>query len=183
MSRIGRKNIKIDSAVTFTVNGSDLVVKGPKGTLQATLRDEILMSNSGTELSFEIKPEFEKTKNATAYLGLTRATVNNMITGVTAGFTKDLELVGVGYRAKLTNPHLVTLTLGYSHPIEFPIPEGIQIEVPDVQKITIKGTDRYLVGQVAANLRKLRKPEPYKGKGIKYSTEVVRRKQGKSGKV
>ena len=180
MSRIGRKTIKLPQGVTVTVNGPSVAVTGPKGKLAMEMRPEISLKNVDGELTIEIVKEG---KEASAFMGMTRALVNNMVNGVSAGFEKKLELVGVGYRAKMNGADTLSLTVGYSHPVEFKVPAGIQIEVTDNQFVTIKGSDRQLVGQIAANIRKIRKPEPYKGKGIKYSTEVVRRKQGKSGKV
>lgn len=179
MSRIGRKPVKISQGVTVTVNGSDVVVTGPKGALKIFKRPEIEIKNENGELVFSvIKPGRE----SSAYMGLTRALLNNMVKGVSEGFEKKLELVGVGYRAKMNGTDTLTLTVGYSHPVDFKVPAGIHVEVTE-QFVSIKGADRQQVGQIAADIRKIRKPEPYKGKGIKYTTEFVRRKQGKSGKV
>jgi large subunit ribosomal protein L6 len=183
MSRIGLKPILINPNITITVSDSIISVKGPKGTLSSDKRPEVKINITPTEVSFEIEEKSKTAKNASAYLGLTRSLVNNMVKGVTDGFEKKLELVGVGYRAKTVGADTLNLTLGFSHPVDFKLPAGIQAEVTDNMNITIKGNDKYLVGQVAANIRKLRKPEPYKGKGIKYAGEVIRRKQGKSGKV
>ncbi len=183
MSRIGLKPFTINSGVTITVNDGIVTVKGPKGLLTEPMRPEIKLNIKDNEVSFEIAEEFKDTKNSSAYLGLMRSLVNNMVKGVTDGFEKKLELVGVGYRAKSLGPISLSLTLGFSHPVEFKLPEGITAEVVDTMNIIIKGSDKYMVGQVAANIRKIRKPEPYKGKGIKYAGEVIRRKQGKSGKV
>lgn len=179
MSRIGMQPIEIPAGVTVEIKGRDVRVKGPKGELNFRCPREISAAQEGT--SVQVKVAIEN-KNSGAYFGMVRAIINNMVQGVTSGFEKKLELVGVGYRAKVANPQTLNLTLGFSHPVDFKLPEGITAEVAD-QYITIKGFDRQLVGQVAANIRKLRKPEPYKGKGIRYSNEVVRRKQGKSGKV
>lgn len=183
MSRIGLKPILINPAITVTVNDGVVLVKGPKGTLTAEKRPEIKVNVAAGEIRFEIEEKFKDSKNASAYLGLTRSLVNNMVKGVTDGFEKKLELVGVGYRAKTVGSDALSLTLGFSHPVDFKLPAGISAEVTDNMNITLKGIDKYLVGQVAANIRKIRKPEPYKGKGIKYAGEVIRRKQGKSGKV
>ncbi len=183
MSRIGLKPISISPQVTITESDGVVTVKGPKGTLSLTKRPEIEMKLENNTVNFSVSDKYINTKNSSAYLGLTRSLVNNLIKGVTEGFEKKLELVGVGYRAKMAGANVVSLTLGFSHPIEFKVPEGIHIEVVDNMNVIIKGANKYMVGQVAANIRKIRKPEPYKGKGIKYAGEVIRRKQGKSGKV
>ncbi len=179
MSRIGKMPILIPQGVTVTIDGSKITVKGPKGELTDTMRPEIKVKIEDNAVVFEIEKE---TKESSAYWGLIRALVANMVKGVTDGFEKKLELVGVGYRAKASGTG-VSLSVGYSHPVEFPAPEGIQIEVVDQQNVTIKGSNKQLVGLTAAKIRKVRKPEPYKGKGIKYAGEVIRRKAGKSGKV
>ncbi len=179
MSRIGQKVIKIESGVTVTVIDRNIKVTGPKGSLSLELRPEISVNIVEDLLHVEIiKPG----RSSSAYMGMTRSLINNMVKGVLEGFEKKLELVGVGYRAKMNGKDL-GLSVGYSHPVDFIVPAGIEVAVTDNQFVSIKGFDKQLVGQVAANIRKIRKPEPYKGKGIKYSTEVVRRKQGKSGKV
>ncbi len=179
MSRIGKKLIKIPSGVTVTVNGSLVHVKGPKGELTTQIRPEIKANINGDEVTFEI---IRNTKGSNAFWGLARALVNNMVRGVTEGFEKRLEMVGVGYRAKQDGTG-ISLTVGYSHPVEVPAPQGIQLVVEDQQNIVIKGIDRQLVGLTASKIREIRKPEPYKGKGIKYKNEFVRRKAGKSGKA
>ena len=179
MSRIGRNPILIPQGVTVTVDNSVVKVKGPKGELFVELRPEITAKVEGSTLT--VTPKID-TKDTSAFWGLTRALIANMVKGVSEGFEKKLELVGVGYRAKASNGG-VSLTLGFSHPVEFLAPQGIVFEVPDTQNISIKGADKQLVGQTAAKIRALRKPEPYKGKGIKYFGEKVRRKAGKSGKV
>jgi large subunit ribosomal protein L6 len=179
MSRIGKKPILIPSGVTVTVEGSNVTVKGPKGELFQRIRPEIAVKISDSQVTFEVARE---TKETNAFWGLSRALVANMIKGVTEGFEKKLELVGVGYRVK-PNGNGITLTVGFSHPVDFPAPEGIKLEVLDQNNLTISGADRQMVGQVAAKIRKIRKPEPYKGKGIKYAGEVIRRKAGKSGKA
>ena len=179
MSRIGKKPIIIPSGADVSINGQAISVKGPKGSLSFGLRPEIDVKIVEDQLQVEI---IKPSRASSAYMGMTRSLINNMVKGVSEGFEKKLELVGVGYRAKMNGKDL-GLTVGYSHPVEFIVPAGIEIAVTDNQFVSIKGFDKQLVGQVAANIRKIRKPEPYKGKGIKYSTEVVRRKQGKSGKV
>jgi len=168
MSRIGKKPIEIPQGVSVEINGRNVVVKGSRGELSYTVRSEIKVSQTDGVLTVEIA---RQTGDAA-----------NMILGVSEGFEKKLELVGVGYRAK-PMPKGVSLSVGFSHPVEYEAPEGITIEVPDQQNITIKGNDKQLVGLTAAKIRKIRKPEPYKGKGIKYIGEIVRRKAGKSGKV
>jgi large subunit ribosomal protein L6 len=179
MSRIGKKIILIKKDVTVKMDGSKISVKGPKGEMSITIRPEIEVKIDGDKIIVQIKKE---TKQANAYWGLTRALVENMIVGVSDGFEKKLELVGVGYRAKPIAGG-VSLAVGYSHPVEFMAPKGVTIEVPDQTNITVSGYDKQQVGLAAALIRKVRKPEPYKGKGIKYAGEIVRRKAGKSGKV
>jgi large subunit ribosomal protein L6 len=179
MSRVGKKPISIPEGVTVGLEDSVVKVKGPKGELEYRIRPEIELKIEDNIITAEVKRE---TKGSTAYWGLTRALIANMILGVTEGFEKKLELVGVGYRAKPSSDG-VSLSVGYSNPVEFKAPDGITIEVPDAQNVIIKGIDKQLVGLTAANIRKVRKPEPYKGKGIRYIGEVVRRKAGKAGKV
>jgi len=176
MSRIGKKIINIPANVTLNFEGNKIKVTGPLGSLEKVLRPEIGHTLENNILSFFIK---EETKDSNAYFGLTRALVNNMVEGVTKGFEKKLELEGVGYRVKL-NGNDLNFTLGFSHPVDIKAPEGIKFEVEGNTKFTVKGIDRQLVGQVSSNIRKLRKPEPYKGKGIRYAGEIVRRKAGKS---
>lgn len=180
MSRIGRKPIEIPEGVTVTVDGSKVVVKGPKGELHKDIRPEVEIKVEGSEITFTEKI---KTKKSNAFWGLTRALVANMIEGVTEGYEKKLEMVGVGYRAKKDSDTKITISIGFSHPVEFEAPEGIELDVVDQTQIIVNGIDKQLVGQVAAKIRKIRKPEPYKGKGIKYEGEIVRRKPGKAGKV
>ena len=179
MSRIGKLPIEIPAGVTAEIKGNDVVVKGPKGELTSSFSPDIAIKQEDNNMVFEIKRDG---KHAKALWGLTRALVANMIEGVTEGFEKKLELVGVGYRVKASG-NGVTLSLGYSHPIEFQKPEGIEIAVEDNKTLKISGIDKQLVGQTAAKLRSLRKPEPYKGKGVRYVGEVVRTKPGKAGKV
>ncbi len=176
MSRIGKKIINIPANVTLNFDGNTIKVSGPLGSLTRELRPEISHTFENNILSFFVK---EETKESNAYFGLTRALVNNMVDGVTKGFEKKLELEGVGYRVKL-NGNDLNFTLGFSHPVDIKAPEGIKFEVDGNTKFVVKGIDKVLVGQVASNIRKLRKPEPYKGKGIRYAGEVVRRKAGKS---
>ncbi len=179
MSRIGKKTIKIPEGVNIETKNGVITVRGSLGELSYELRPEVEISQEGSDLNVTLK---ESAKGESAYWGLTRALIANMIKGVTEGFEKRLELVGVGYRAK-SEPSGISLTLGYSHPVIFDKPEGVQIEVEDNKNILIKGINKQLVGQTAANIRALRKPEPYKGKGIRYKDEVVRIKPGKAGKI
>ena len=180
MSRIGKKLIEIPSGVTVQINGSAIVVKGPKGELSMNGPAEIIVTIDGNMVKIEAKDEL---KRLFPLWGLTRALIANMIEGVTKGYEKKLEMVGVGYRAKQSGSDGVSISAGFSHPVEYKAPKGIEIQVPDQNTIIIKGADRQAVGQVAANIRKIRKPEPYKGKGIKYADEVIRRKAGKAGKA
>ena len=180
MSRIGRMPIVIPSGVDIDIKGSEVTVKGPKGQLEYILRPEVAVAQEGSMLM--VSPVYEG-KNTSAYLGMTRALISNMVNGVSTGYEKKLELVGVGFRAKLDSPSKITMTLGFSHPVVFEAPAGISFDVQDNVNISIKGIDRQLVGLIASKIRKIKKPEPYKGKGIKYAGEIIRRKQGKSGKV
>ena len=182
MSRVGKKPIKIPEGVTVEIKGSSIAVKGPKGELSLEARLEIEVFQKDGLIILEIKKEFEQVKNSRPYWGLTRALVSNMVEGVSKGFEKRLEIVGVGYRAK-TDPKGVSFTLGYSHPVVFEKPEGIEIVVEDNKNVVVKGIDKQLVTQTAAKIRELRKPEPYKGKGIRYADEIVRTKPGKAGKI
>ncbi|MFM1654476.1 50S ribosomal protein L6 [Brevibacillus sp. B_LB10_24] len=178
MSRVGRKPIAIPAGVTVTLNGTEMTVKGPKGTLVRSFHPDITINVSDSEIVVERPSD---NKNHRSLHGTTRALVANMVTGVSEGFTRTLELVGVGYRAAKAGKG-VTLSLGFSHPVEVVPEEGIEIEVPNQTTLVVKGINKERVGQVAAEIRAIRKPEPYKGKGIKYSDEVVRRKEGKKGK-
>ncbi len=175
MSRIGKKPVAIPSGVTATIEGSQLSVKGPKGTLTLQMRDEI--SYVVEEGSILVKPA-NATKAARAFWGMQRTLVENLITGVTQGFTKKLLITGVGYRANSQGKTL-KLQLGYSHDVDYAVPEGIEIKTPDNTTVEISGIDKQKVGQVAAEIRRWRKPEPYKGKGIKYDGEFIFRKEGK----
>jgi large subunit ribosomal protein L6 len=176
MSRIGRKPITIPSGVTVAVDGSTVKVKGPKGELSRTFESSMKVRQEGNELLVE-RPNDEKRERALH--GLTRALLANMVTGVTEGFKKTLEIVGVGYRAEKKGKNLV-VSVGYSHPVNYPEPEGITLTTPAPTTIVIEGVDKQKVGQVAAELREFRPPEPYKGKGIRYQGEQVRRKAGKT---
>ena len=175
MSRIGKKPIDVPQGVEITINGSDITVKGPKGTLSRTIDSHITASVENNVLTVNRESDDYK-----ALHGLTRTLISNMITGVTAGYEKKLEITGVGYRAAKQGNKLV-LTLGYSHPVEFEDSEDVKIEVPDQTTILVKGIDNQKVGQIAANIRAKKPPEPYKGKGIKYAGERIIRKEGKAG--
>lgn len=178
MSRVGKNPITIPAGVEVKVENNLVTVKGPKGTLAKQMRDEITITIEGNVISFTRSSD---DKDVRALHGLTRNLVNNMIIGVTNGYEKTLELVGVGYKANKQGNKLV-LALGYSHPIEMVDPEGITTTCPDQTTIKIAGIDKELVGQHAAVIRSKRAPEPYKGKGVKYSDEFIRRKAGKSAK-
>ena len=176
MSRIGKEPVPIPSGVDVRLDGQTLVVTGPKGTLTQEVHPDITVTIEDGQVTVT-RPDDERERRALH--GLFRSLIANMVTGVTEGYQRRLEIVGVGYRAALVGEGL-TLQLGYSHQIDFPAPEGITFEVPVPTRITVSGHDKQLVGQVAANIRKLRKPEPYKGKGIRYEGEQVRRKSGKA---
>jgi len=179
MSRIGKLPINIPGGVTITVGDDNTVtVKGPKGELCERISPQIEVSMDNGILNVS-RPSDNKTHRSLH--GLSRTLINNMVTGVTNGFEKQLDIVGVGYRAQKQGNKLV-LNVGYSHPVEFVEPEGVTYEVPAPTKIIVKGISKQQVGQLAANIRAVREPEPYKGKGIKYSNEVIRRKEGKTGK-
>ncbi len=178
MSRIGKMPIDIPSGVEINISGSTVTVKGKGGELTRTFQDVIDVKHEGDQLICSPKDEEQQTN---AYWGLTRTLLANMVVGVTDGFEKKLELVGVGYRAALKGSD-IELTVGYSHPVLVKCPQGITFEVPEADKISVKGASKEQVGQVAADIRKWRKPEPYKGKGIRYEGEYVRRKAGKAGK-
>ena len=179
MSRIGRMPIAIPAGVTVEIaENNKVTVKGPKGTLERVLAPEMEIKVEGTEIVVSRPNDLKRMK---ALHGLTRTLINNMVVGVTAGYQKVLEINGVGYRAAKQGKTL-TLSLGYSHPVEMIDPEGIETTVENQTKITVKGIDKEKVGQFAAEIRSKRGPEPYKGKGIKYADEVIRRKVGKTGK-
>jgi large subunit ribosomal protein L6 len=175
MSRIGKRPVSIPSGVSAEIANGTLTVKGPKGTLSLRLRDEISYTVDGDAIL--VKPANDS-KSARAFWGMQRTMVDNLMTGVTQGYTKVLEINGVGYRANSQGKNL-KLQLGYSHDVDFAIPEGIEIKTPDNTTIEISGIDKQQVGQVAAEIRRWRKPEPYKGKGIKYRGEYIFRKEGK----
>lgn len=179
MSRIGKLPIAIPAGVTFTVTPDNVVtVKGSKGQLVKAMTKDI---NIAVENNSVVVTRNDDEKKSRSLHGLTRALINNMVVGVTEGYSKTLELIGVGYRAQLQGKKLV-LNLGFSHPVEIEAVEGVTFETPAATKVVIKGIDKELVGNVAADIRSWRKPEPYKGKGIKYDNEVIRRKEGKTGK-
>lgn len=181
MSRVGKQPIALPKGVKAEISGQRIKVQGPKGSLQRDIRPEIKLELVDNNLVLTRRDEVQST---VAYHGLERALINNMVVGVSEGFTKELELIGVGYRADLKGKNL-DLGLGYSHPIQFDVPEGLKAEVIKEGRqifIKIEGADRQLVGQVAAKLRSLRAPEPYKGKGVRYKGEVVKIKAGKAGK-
>lgn len=175
MSRIGKRPVAIPSGVSAEIANGILSVKGPKGTLTLNMRDEITYKIEGDSIS--VLPAND-TKQARAFWGMQRTLVDNLVTGVTQGYTKVLEITGVGYRANSQGKNL-KLQLGYSHDVDFAIPEGIEIKTPDNTTVEISGIDKQKVGQVAAEIRRWRKPEPYKGKGIKYRGEFIFRKEGK----
>ena len=175
MSRIGKKPVTIPKGVTASVNGQEVAVKGPKGELKHVLVDDVIakLENGG----IEVAPR-QDTQNARAMWGMSRTLISNLMTGVTEGFTKKLEITGVGYRAAVAGSNL-QLQLGYSHDVVFQIPQGIQVVCPKPTEIVITGIDKQKVGQVAAEIRKFRPPEPYKGKGVRYAGEYILRKEGK----
>lgn len=173
MSRIGNRILTIPENVTVTVDGTHVSVKGPKGELSTEINENITVHVNGNELTVERKDDNFKNFHGTA-----NANIRNMIIGVTEGYQKELEAVGVGYRFAVSG-NKVTVTAGYSHPVIVEVPAGLSVESASNTELTIKGTDKCLVGEFAANIRKIRQPEPYKGKGIKYKDEVIRRKEGK----
>ncbi|NIJ19479.1 large subunit ribosomal protein L6 [Sphingomonas naasensis] len=175
MSRIGKKPVSVPAGVTASIDGGVLNVKGPKGALSLNLRDEI--SYTLEDGGILVKPANE-TKAARAFWGMQRTLVQNLVTGVTEGFTKKLLITGVGYRAA-SQGKVLKLQLGYSHDVNIDVPEGIEIKTPDQTTVEISGIDKQKVGQIAAEIRRWRKPEPYKGKGIKYDGEFIFRKEGK----
>ena len=180
MSRIGKMPVTVPMGVEVTIEGQDVRVKGPKGELTHTVVDPITVAR-GEDGSLEVaRPDDER--ESKALHGLSRSLINNMVLGVTEGYEKKLEIVGVGYRVMARGPAALELNLGFSHPVPVQAPEGITFSVESPTKFAVQGIDKQLVGEVAANIRKLRKPEPYKGKGVRYAGEVVRRKSGKSGK-
>ncbi|NOQ51492.1 MAG: 50S ribosomal protein L6 [Desulfuromonadaceae bacterium] len=178
MSRIGKLPVAIPAGVKITLDGNKMTVQGPKGTLSRGLHERMTIA---VETGRIVVTRPTDDKQDTALHGLTRALINNMVAGVTTGFQKDLEINGVGYRAEI-NGKVLTLSLGYSHPVVYELPEGIAVEVVKQTKLSVKGIDKQLVGSAAAKIRSFRKPEPYKGKGIKYADERIMRKAGKAGK-
>jgi large subunit ribosomal protein L6 len=179
MSRIGKTPVAVPAGVDVTLSAGAITVKGPKGTLSRTLPAQITVTQADGELTFT-RPDDERENRALH--GLVRSLVNNMVVGVTDGFKKELEIVGVGYRAEAQGPNAIRLALGFSHPVNVKAPDGITFEVPVPTQVVVSGIDKEVVGQVAANIRSIRKPEPYKGKGVRYQGERVLRKAGKAGK-
>jgi len=179
MSRIGKAPVVVPSGVEVTISGNHVAVKGPKGQLEQDLPGRVTVRQEGDELLVE---RIDDERESRAQHGLVRSLVQNMVTGVTDGFRKDLEIVGVGYRATAKGDRALELALGFSHPVKIEAPDGITFNVPLPTQVEVHGIDKQLVGQVAANIRKWRKPEPYKGKGVRYAGEHVRRKAGKAGK-
>lgn len=178
MSRIGKKPIQLPQGVKVELKDGTVAVKGPKGSLARPLLEGLELEITDTVVNLKRSGDDKRTRS---YHGLMRTLVSNMVDGVSRGFEKKLEIVGIGYRSELHANKLV-FNLGYSHPIDFPLPAGISAEVEKQTLVTIKGADKELVGQVAAKIRALRKPDPYKGKGVKYQAEVLRKKAGKTGK-
>jgi large subunit ribosomal protein L6 len=178
MSRVGRSPVPVPSGVEITVEGRELTVKGPKGTLERRIPGDISVRQEGADVIVE-RPDDERDNRALH--GLVRSLVNNMVLGVSQEFTKELEIIGVGYRANLQGSSL-DLALGFSHPVKVDAPDGISFEVPTPNRIVVRGIDKEQVGQVAADIRAIRKPEPYKGKGVRYLGEYVARKAGKTAK-
>ena len=179
MSRIGNAPVTVPSGVEVTVAEGTITVKGPKGSLERRLPGNITVEQDGDTLSVHRADDENASK---ALHGLARSLVNNMVIGVTEGFKKELEIHGVGYRAEAQGPSALRLNVGYSHPVDVSAPEGVTFEVPQQTHVVVNGIDKEVVGQVAANIRSIRKPEPYKGKGIRYAGERILRKAGKAGK-
>ncbi|MEE4246644.1 MAG: 50S ribosomal protein L6 [Kangiellaceae bacterium] len=175
MSRVAKSPISLPSGVTVNINGQEVTVKGSNGELKRVLHDAVEIQQEDNVITFSPK---EGADNATAFAGTMRSLVNNMVVGVSSGFEKKLQLVGVGYRAQAKGKSL-SLTLGFSHPVDHAIPDGITVETPSNTEVVVKGADKQLVGQVAADIRAYRPPEPYKGKGVRYVDEHIRRKEAK----
>jgi len=179
MSRIGKAPVPVPSGVDVSIAGRTVTVKGPKGTLKREIPEGVSVSRESDTL---VVTRDNEDRDARARHGLVRTLMNNMVIGVTDGFAKELDIIGVGYRAEAQGTNKIKLALGFSHPVVVEAPEGITFEVPAQTKIIVKGADKEVVGQVAANIREIRKPEPYKGKGVRYVDERVLRKAGKTGK-
>lgn len=175
MSRVAKKPVELPSGVEVTISGQSVTVKGSKGSLAHEIHSSVAINKEDNVLTFAPK---DGSKIAMALAGTTRALLDNMVTGVSQGFEKKLQLVGVGYRAQAQGAKL-NLTLGFSHPVEYPVPEGITVETPSQTEVVVRGTDKQKVGQVAAEIRSYRPPEPYKGKGVKYADEIIVRKEAK----
>jgi len=180
MSRIGKMPIPVPSGVDVAIDGPRVTVKGPKGTLSHAVAEPITVAKSDDGLVEVRRPDDERVSRSLH--GLSRTLIANMVTGVTQGYEKRLEIVGVGYRVLSKGPTSIELNLGFSHPVTFQAPDGVTFTVESPTRLVVSGIDKQLVGEVAANIRKLRKPEPYKGKGIRYAGEQIRRKVGKAGK-
>jgi large subunit ribosomal protein L6 len=179
MSRIGKQPITVPGGVDVAIDGPRVSVKGPKGQLQHEIVGDVAVEREGDTL---VVTRANDSRSARSLHGLQRTLIANMVTGVSDGFAKELEIVGVGYRAQASGSDAIELALGFSHPVKVQAPEGVTFEVPQPTRIIVRGYDKQLVGQVAADIRKIRKPEPYKGKGIRYAGERVQRKAGKSAK-
>jgi|SRR5690348_9023138 large subunit ribosomal protein L6 len=179
MSRIGKMPITVPSGVDVTIENSTVRVKGPKGQLEHQVVGHVTVARDGDTL---VVTRADDARQSRSLHGLQRTLIANMVTGVSEGFVKELEIVGVGYRAAAQGPNALELALGFSHPVRVQAPEGVTFEVPQPTRIVVRGYDKQTVGQVAADIRKIRKPEPYKGKGIRYAGERVQRKAGKSAK-
>ena len=179
MSRIGKQPITVPSGVDVTIDGATVRVKGPKGQLEHQIVGDVSIARDGDVLTVSRSDDARSNRSLH---GLQRTLISNMVVGVSEGFAKELEIVGVGYRAAAQGPDAIELAVGYSHPVKVQAPDGITFEVPQPTRIVVRGHDKQLVGQVAADIRKIRKPEPYKGKGIRYAGEHIRRKAGKSAK-
>jgi large subunit ribosomal protein L6 len=177
MSRIGKHPVAVPSGVTVTLEGSKLTVKGPKGELSRTFHPEMQITHEGSELKVQRPSDEPRHK---ALHGLSRTLVANMVEGVTKGYVRQLEITGVGYKAEV-KPYGLLMSLGYSHTIEVKAPAGVKLTAPQPTQVLVEGPDKEAVGRVASEIRKLRKPEPYKGKGVRYAGEVIRRKAGKAG--